>query len=93
VPVLEDAWFHGRLQRGNRVQVPVLVRWRFRLEAGEVLRVKVSSVEFGARSVVFFARLQKGGRITVPRLEVEVLGVKAGSVLKVGLLAEKPAKK
>ncbi len=31
------------------------------MEAGEVLRVKVSSVEFGGGSVVFFARLQKGG--------------------------------
>ena len=77
---------------GNRVQVPVLVRWRFRLEAGEVLRVKVSPARFGVRSVVFFARLQRGGRITVPRVEAEVLGVKAGSVLKVELLAEKPAK-
>jgi hypothetical protein len=31
--------FYGRLQRGNRVQFPVLVRWRFRLKAGEVLKV------------------------------------------------------
>ena len=93
MPVLEDVWFYGRLQRGNRVQVPVLVRWRFGLEAEEVLRVKVSGVEFGGRSVVFFGRLQKGGRITVPRVEAEVSGVKAGSVLKVGLLAEKTNKK
>ena len=91
--VLEDVWFYGRLQRGNRIQVPVLVRWRFRLQAGEVLRVKVSDVGFGGRSVVFFARLQNGGRITVPRAEAEVLEVKAGNVLKVGLLAEKTNKK
>ena len=93
VPVSEDTWFHATLQRGNRVQVPVLVRWKFRLDPGEVLRVKVSPVGVGFRSVDFFARLQKGGRITVPRLEAEILGVKPGSVLKVGLLAEKSAKK
>ena len=63
------------------------------MEAGEVLRVKASGVEFGARSVVFFARLQKGGRITVPRVEAEILEVKPGTVLKVGLLVEKTNKK
>ena len=90
---IEDTWFHATLRSWNRVQVPVLVRWKFRLEPGEVLRLKVSPVGVGFRSVVFFARLQKGGRVTVPLLEAEILGVKPGSILRVGLLADKPAKK
>lgn len=86
--VSEDTWFHATLQKGNRVQVPVLVRWKFKLEPGEVLKVKVAPAGFG-RSETFFARLQKGGRITVPAVAATFLELKRGSVLNVGLLAEK----
>ncbi|MFQ6081295.1 MAG: hypothetical protein ACE5OW_06475 [Candidatus Bathyarchaeia archaeon] len=32
MPVSEDTWNRAMLQSGNRIQVPVLVRWKFRLE-------------------------------------------------------------
>ena len=37
MPVSEIERFLGRLQQGNRVQVPHLIRWRHKLESGEVL--------------------------------------------------------
>jgi bifunctional DNA-binding transcriptional regulator/antitoxin component of YhaV-PrlF toxin-antitoxin module len=36
-----DEEFLARVQRYGRVQVPVLIRWKHRLEAGEVLSVYI----------------------------------------------------
>lgn len=92
MPVSETMWIHAKLLSENRVQIPVLVRWKFKLEPGEVLKVEVSPVRSGA-SETFFARLQKEGRITVPARVAIFLELKPGDVLEVGLLAEKPAEK
>lgn len=87
VPVSEDVWFKAVLQRGNRVQVPVLVRWRHRLDPGEVLEVRVSPLG-SFEEEDFLARLQKGWRITVPKIVVEILGLEPGQILSVGIFAE-----
>jgi bifunctional DNA-binding transcriptional regulator/antitoxin component of YhaV-PrlF toxin-antitoxin module len=92
LPVSETMWIHVKLLSENRVQIPVLVRWKFKLEPAEVLKVEVSPVRSGA-SETFFARLQKGGRITVPLRVAVFLELKLGDVLEVGILAEKPAEK
>lgn len=92
MPVSENMWLHVKLLSENRVQIPVLVRWKFKLEPGEVLKVEVSPMRSHA-SETFFARLQKEGRITVPAQVAVFLELKPGDVLEVGLLAEKPAEK
>jgi bifunctional DNA-binding transcriptional regulator/antitoxin component of YhaV-PrlF toxin-antitoxin module len=92
LPVSENTWIHAKLLSENRVQIPVLVRWKFKLEPGEVLKVKVSPMRSHA-SETFFVRLQKGGRITVPTQVAVFLELESGDVLEVGLLAEKPAEK
>jgi len=35
----------ARLHKLNRVQIPVEVRWRYKLESGEMLKVRVQFVE------------------------------------------------
>jgi hypothetical protein len=45
VPLTEAVSFKVRLQRGNRVQVPRPIRWRFKLETSQVLRVNVTLVD------------------------------------------------
>jgi bifunctional DNA-binding transcriptional regulator/antitoxin component of YhaV-PrlF toxin-antitoxin module len=54
----------GRLVAGNRLTVPVEIRWRFRLEPGEIYLVRLEFEEWG--SAEFYARLQRGGQVTVP---------------------------
>ena len=92
VPLTESERFPAKLQRRNRVQVPVMVRWRYRLEAGEVLRVGVRSpVSFD--SEVFYGRLIGGGRITVPKLVVDLLEIEYGDIVNVTLYAQKEPEK
>ncbi len=65
--------FKTVLQRGNRIQIPKLVRWEFKIEPSQVLRVHIS---FGGnwRSMeTFYAQISKDGRITVPKLVCSLL--------------------
>lgn len=89
MPLTREELFPARVQRYNRVQIPVLVRWRYKLEAGEVLHVRVKNPAI-YDSEEFPARVLKGGRITIPKLVVELLEVSAGDVVYVTLYAEKP---
>ena len=73
--------FLGRLAAGNRLTVPVEVRWMYRLEPGEVYHVKLGFLEWG--SAEFYARLQKGGRLTVPVEVVEMAELERGELMKV----------
>ena len=87
--MLSEEVFLARLQRGNRVQVPVLIRWKHRLDPGEVLKVRVRSEEVGGRS--FYARLGRDGRFTVPKIVIEYLEVEPGEVLECTLYKSEQA--
>lgn len=73
--------FLGRLAAGNRLTVPVEIRWRFRLEPGTVYPVRLGFMEWG--SAEFYARLQKGGQLTVPIEVVESAELERGETMKV----------
>jgi bifunctional DNA-binding transcriptional regulator/antitoxin component of YhaV-PrlF toxin-antitoxin module len=73
VPLTEAVGFKARLQKGNRIMVPKPVRWRFKLESSQVLRVTVHPLEVRFCSEEFYGRMDKSGRITVPWLVLKVL--------------------
>jgi len=74
LPLTEMVSFKALLQRGNRVQVPRLVRWQFKLEVTQVLKVTVKiETEFSSVSESFYARMSGDGRITVPLLALALL--------------------
>jgi len=77
----------AKLQRLNRIQIPVEVRWRYKLEPGELLKVLVQPVdEFSVSAEEFIARLLRDGRITIPWEVVWALGLdKPRYVLRVWL--------
>ncbi|MDH5687335.1 MAG: hypothetical protein OEZ48_05705 [Candidatus Bathyarchaeota archaeon] len=93
MPLTEIERFPAKLQRRNRIQVPLMVRWRYRLKMGEMLRVGVRS-PVSLASEVFYGRLIGGGRITVPKLVVDLLEIEPGDVVNVTLHPqEEPEKK
>ena len=53
----EFVGFKVKFQGGNRVQVPRLIRWQFKLESPQVLRVKVKLVGAIVSLEEFFARM------------------------------------
>ena len=67
MPLTEAVEFKAVLGRGNRFQLPKLVRWKFKLETSQILKVTV----FPAKSYTgecFYAKMDKSGRITVPKV-------------------------
>jgi len=87
MPLVRRVGFKAVLQRGNRFQVPKLVRLEFDMDASQVLRVSVGVVGALYSGEVFYSRMNKDGRITVPRLTLYILGKGTksleGSVLEV----------
>ena len=81
LPLTEAVIFKALLQKGNRVQVPRLVRWQFKMEATQVLRVtvKIATSEYSGVSESFFGRMSGDGRITVPWLALVLLQKRANA--------------
>ena len=85
---MRDEKFIAKLQRNNRIQVPVLIRWKHKLEPGDVLDVYVRDPETWTDGR-FYARLSRDGRFTIPKIMVEKLEAEPGDVLQVTLYAER----
>ncbi len=88
MPLLHEEKFVTRLQKGNRIQLPVLIRWKYRLEQGEIFKVNTRNPE-KYKNETFYARLGIDGRITIPKLILELIEAEAGTILEVTLYPEK----
>jgi len=71
----------GRLVAGNRLTVPVEIRWRFRLRTGGIYPVRLEFEEWG--SAEFYARLQRSGQVTVPIEVVRTAELERDEMMKV----------
>ena len=72
MPLTKRVSFKAMLQKQNRLQVPKLIRWEYKMDPSEVLVVTVTVVgSFSSES--FLAKMQKDGRIAIPKLTVELL--------------------
>ena len=73
MPLTQKVSFKTILQKGNRLQVPKLIRWQFKMETEQVLKVSVSAVNVWSGMQIFYTRMGKDGRITLPKLMRELL--------------------
>jgi hypothetical protein len=73
VPLTEAVEFKTVLQRGNCIQPPKLIRWKFNIETNQIL--KVTMLPAGScTGESFYAKMDKSGRITIPKLILKQLG-------------------
>ena len=68
MPLTQKVNFKTKLQRGNRVQIPKLVRWRYKLEPDQILKVTVSVHGVWSTPESYLSRMGKDGRILIPKL-------------------------
>lgn len=92
MPLTKAVSFKAVLQKGNRVQVPKVVRWQFKMDPEQVLKVTVNALNVFSGWGTFYARMDKSGRITIPKLTLKLLQDKAcekqsltGAVMEVRL--------
>ena len=79
--------FTGVMQKHNRVTVPMLIRWKHRLEPGEILHIDVYNVK-EYQGETFYVRLSRDGRFTIPPKVAKRINAKPGTILKVTLHPE-----
>jgi bifunctional DNA-binding transcriptional regulator/antitoxin component of YhaV-PrlF toxin-antitoxin module len=80
MPLTEKVTFTTTLQSKKTVQIPKLIRWRFKLESNQALKVGVNFVDLHKGWQFFYAKMRKDGRVTVPKLLLNLFGDKETSL-------------
>ena len=70
MPLTRKVRFEAVSQRCNMFQVPKLIRWQFKLEPNQVLKVSVSDQSSPQGWHDYFSKMTKNGRIRIPKLLV-----------------------
>jgi len=65
LPLTQAVSFKAIVQKNRRIHIPVLVRWRFKLEPGEIFKVHL---KLDHRYEDFYGRRGTDGRLTVPKV-------------------------
>ena len=65
LPLAQAVSFKAVIQKNRRIHIPVLARWRFKLEPGEVFKVHL---KLGHHFEEFFGRMGTDGRLMVPKV-------------------------
>jgi len=73
MPLTRKVTFQGTLEKCNNIQVPKMVRWQFKMEHDQVLRVGINALDLGRAGHFFYAEMMKDGRIHIPRLRLLIL--------------------
>jgi len=84
MPLSHREEFLARLQKSNRIQIPVLIRWKHKLEENELLRVNACNDEEDL-SQSFCVKLGSDCRFVIPKIIVEELEVNPKDVLEITL--------
>jgi hypothetical protein len=68
MPLTEKVTFTAALQSANTLQVPKLIRWQFKLDSNQTLKVGVNFIDLHKGCQFFYTKMRKDGRITLPKL-------------------------
>jgi bifunctional DNA-binding transcriptional regulator/antitoxin component of YhaV-PrlF toxin-antitoxin module len=73
MPLTSKVNFQTVLERGSRLQVPKLIRWQFKMEQNQVLKVIVSPKNLWSGHQSFYAKIDRQGRILIPKLTLALM--------------------
>ena len=72
MPLTRQVSFIAVIGKGNRIQIPTLIRWEFKLEITQLLTVTVCLFKRGINEA-FYTKMNKDGRITIPKINAEII--------------------
>ena len=73
MPLTKKVTFQSTIENCNKVQVPKLIRWQFKMEPDQVLKVGLNALDLGQGWQFFYAKMMKDGRIHIPKLPILIL--------------------
>ena len=72
MPLTHSVNFQAGIGKGNRIQIPNIIRWEFKLESAQLLNVHLGSYNHGIDQT-FYVKMNKDGRITVSKLNTALI--------------------
>ncbi len=76
--------FKAKLQARGRLQIPKNIRWQFKLETTQTLRVTVNFDGYWNTHQEFYGQMTSEGRILIPKLEGSLLQASFGEQAMTG---------
>jgi hypothetical protein len=76
MPLTKKVSFKSVLEKGNRLQIPKLILWQFKMEQNQVLKVRASPKNIWGASECFYAKMDKQRRILIPKLALALMANK-----------------
>ena len=73
MPLNQNVIFKTALQKRGRLQVPKVIRWKYKLEPTDVFRVTVTIVGVLGVRESFLAKMHRNGRLVIPKLTMTLL--------------------
>ncbi len=73
MPLTEKISFKTKLQKGSRLRVPTNVRWHYRLEPTQMLKITINAVDVWMTPQTFLKNINKDGRIIIPKITLDLL--------------------
>ena len=74
MPLTQQETFKTKLQRHNRLAIPTLLRWQYKIEADELLKVSLKPLnQEGYGEEEFLAKVAVDGPLTIPKLTMQIL--------------------
>jgi hypothetical protein len=80
MPLTEKVTFTAPLQGASTVQVPKLIRWRFKIESSQALKVGVNFLDLHKGWQFFYAKIRSDGRLTIPKLILNLYQIERTSL-------------
>ena len=68
MPLTEKVNYTTTLQSGNKIQIPKLIRWRFKIETNQAIKIAVNFIDLHKGWQFFYTKMRNDGRITIPKL-------------------------
>lgn len=68
MPLPQQIEFKTIIQKGNRLQIPKIIREQFKIEANQVFKVEITRLDYVSNWQSFYAKTGKDGRIFIPEI-------------------------
>jgi len=73
LPLNKRINFKAKIEKANRFQISKLIRWEYKLESTQLLKVTVSVIGLVGVRENFLIKMRKDGRIAIPSLVAALL--------------------
>jgi heme/copper-type cytochrome/quinol oxidase subunit 2 len=80
MPLSEKVTFTAALQSRSTIQIPKSVRWRFKLETGQLLKVGVNFLGLHRGWQFFYGKMRKDGRLAIPKMVIVLFQIESKSL-------------